>query len=214
MYSLGHQGHKCPQVSSSAPHIHNLVVTHVNGIHNVRLQYCECCEPRRASNEEQLVLAGLIPASFQRLQSAFTVEVLEDAHEDILASRKSSYDYMRKLRRRTNNSAAHTVTVSDSRRELGGVLTVEAGSISRIPLRLPLVEIYENGQAVRGLSRHTISWTGSNHHDSAMFFVSLARSQFTYRLQRHRSRNTVSYLPSSYKFFPISVSIDTSTDYF
>ena len=88
------------------------MVTHVNGIHTVRLEYCECSSPRRLPLQDQLVLAGLIPASFQKLQSAFTVEVLEDAHEDVLVSRKSCYDYMRKLRRRTNNSAAHHVTVS------------------------------------------------------------------------------------------------------
>ena len=115
VYSLGHQGQKCPQVSSSTPRTNNFVVTHVNGIHAVRLQYCECTSPHRPSPEEQLVIAGLIPASFQKLQSAFTVDVLEDAHEDILASRKSSYDYMRKLRRRTHNWAAHTVTVGEFR---------------------------------------------------------------------------------------------------
>lgn len=111
VYCLGHAGRACPQVSPNAPRTNNVVVTHVNGIHTVRLQYCECTSPRRPSPEEQLVIAGLMPASFQKLQSAFTVEVLEDAHEDILASRKSSYDYMRKLRRRTHNWAAHTVTV-------------------------------------------------------------------------------------------------------
>ncbi|KAI1783516.1 hypothetical protein LXA43DRAFT_903418 [Ganoderma leucocontextum] len=108
---LGHQGRRCDQVSSGPPEIHTLVITHVNGIHTVFLEYCECSSPRRVSHEEQLVLAGLIPASFQKLQSAFTVEVLEDAHEDILASRKSTYDYMRKLRRRTNNSAAHLMMI-------------------------------------------------------------------------------------------------------
>ena len=175
--------------------MHNLVVTHVNGIHNVRLQYCECTNPRRASNEEQLVLAGLIPASFQRLQSAFTVEVLEDAHEDILASRKSSYDYMRKLRRRTNNSAAHTVTVSEFRMGVGDrVVTIRAGSLSRVPVRFPLMEIHENGQAVGGLPWHSIPRTRSKRLDGAMFFLSLAGSQFTCGLQRHRPRNTVSYL--------------------
>ena len=113
VYSLGHQGRRCHQVASGPSKIHNLVITHVNGIHNVCIEYCECSSPCRVSQEEQLVLTGLIPASFQKLQSAFSVEVLQDAHEDILSSRKSTYDYMRKLRRRTDNSAAHLVTVSD-----------------------------------------------------------------------------------------------------
>ena len=114
VYCLGHQGQRCRQVASGPPKLHNLVITHVNGIHDVSIKYCECSSPRRVSQEEQLVLAGLIPASFQKLQSAFSVEVLQDAHEDILSSRKSTYDYIRKLRRRTNNSAAHLVTVSYS----------------------------------------------------------------------------------------------------
>ena len=115
VFHLGHAGRTCDQVSSSsgARDIHSLVITHVNGIHMVHLEYCECSWPRCVPDEDQLVLASLIPASFQRLQSTFTVEVLEDAHEDILASRKSTYDYMRKLRRRTNNAAAHLVAVSE-----------------------------------------------------------------------------------------------------
>ena len=144
VYSLGHQGRKCPQVSSRKPSIHNLVVTHVNGIHNARLQYCECSFPRRAPHEEQLVLAGLIPTSFQKLQSAFTVEVLEDsAHEDILVSQKSPYDYMRKLWRRTNNAAAHTVTVRQPLFTSASACTKRlTGSISRIPLRVLIMEIH------------------------------------------------------------------------
>lgn len=131
VHYLGHEGRRCKQVSSGTPEIHTLVVTHVNGIHAVRVEYCECSSPRRRRPEEQLVLAGLIPASFQKLQSAFTVEVLEDAHEDILASRKSPYDYMRKLRRRTSNFAAHKVTVS---RILASSRSIILHNIARIDI--------------------------------------------------------------------------------
>ena len=73
---------------------------------------CKCSSPYCLPNPDQLVLAELILASFQKLQSAFTVEVLEDAHKDILASCKSSYNYMWKLCQWNNNFAAHMVTIS------------------------------------------------------------------------------------------------------
>ena len=43
--------------------------------------------------------------------TAFTFEVLADCHLDFLTSKKSTYDYVRKLQRRTDNSCASGVTV-------------------------------------------------------------------------------------------------------
>ncbi|RPD67426.1 hypothetical protein L227DRAFT_486469, partial [Lentinus tigrinus ALCF2SS1-6] len=102
---LGHFGTRCDQSPTVvSPHV--LTVTHTNGIHEVHVEYCHC--PRCPSVYEQLLLAGLMPATSDKPASAFTFQVLDDAHEDLLTSKKSGYDYMRKLRRHTNNACAHS----------------------------------------------------------------------------------------------------------
>ncbi|RDX39433.1 hypothetical protein OH76DRAFT_1367526 [Lentinus brumalis] len=58
---------------------------------------------------DQLLLAQLFPASLNQPKSAFTFEVMSDAHLDTLTSKKSAYDYVRKLRRRTDNWCPHGV---------------------------------------------------------------------------------------------------------
>lgn len=161
VFYLGHQGRRCEQVSSGPPDIYTLVVTHTNGIHNVLVEYCQCSSPRRLLPQDQLVLAGLIPASFQKLQSAFTVDVLEDAHEDILVSRKSPYDYMRKLRRRTNNSAAHHVTVCVATHVARLMIYISPGSLSGVFTCIQNVEIHEDDYAIGILPWHSIPRTRS-----------------------------------------------------
>ncbi|KAI0716590.1 hypothetical protein C8Q76DRAFT_616444, partial [Earliella scabrosa] len=101
VYHLAHRGQRCPQaptVSQPTP----LVVTHINGIHELNIEECHCAQ--RPDLPEQLLRVDLFPATWDQPASAFTFEVLEDCHEDALASKKSAYDYIKKLRRRTNNS--------------------------------------------------------------------------------------------------------------
>lgn len=108
VHHLGHEGAPCPHLPSS-PNPLTLTVTHVNGIHQTRIHVCHC--PGQKDISEQLILADLFPATWTKPQSVFTFEVLEDFHEDTLTSKKAAYDYVRKLRRRTNNSCAHQVQV-------------------------------------------------------------------------------------------------------
>ena len=106
---LGHGGRPCPQsptIRSPIP----FVVTHTNGIHDVKLELCHC--PGRMSLAEQLLQVDLYPATWEKPASAFTFDVLDDSHEDALASKKAAYDYIKKLKRRTNNSDEDSVTVS------------------------------------------------------------------------------------------------------
>ena len=86
-----------------------MVITHVNGIHQCLVVPCECYPPVELL--DQLLLAELFPATLIAPDTAFTFEVLADCHLDFLTSKKSTYDYVRKLQRRTDNSCASGVTV-------------------------------------------------------------------------------------------------------
>ena len=99
--SLGHYGKPCPDVLS-CPEPHFMVVTHTNGIHNVIVHECYCtdCLPL----EEQFFHAALVLSTWVKLQSTFTIEVLNDSHIDALMSKKAVYDYVCKLKVLSDNS--------------------------------------------------------------------------------------------------------------
>ncbi|KAI0703979.1 hypothetical protein C8Q76DRAFT_572048, partial [Earliella scabrosa] len=101
VFYLGHGGQPCPQSPTIRSSI-AFVVTHTNGIHDVKLEPCHCSG--RLSVPEQLLQVDLYPGTWEKPGSAFTFDVLEDSHEDALASKKAAYDYIKKLKRRTNNS--------------------------------------------------------------------------------------------------------------
>ncbi|EJD33802.1 hypothetical protein AURDEDRAFT_76690 [Auricularia subglabra TFB-10046 SS5] len=102
---LGHNGSRCPMAAPqrSAP----LVVVHTNGIHRVRICYCECS--RRPSYPIQLLRASLYPATWTLPATAFTFHVLKHYHLDSLQSRKPAYDYWAILRRLTDNTRVNPV---------------------------------------------------------------------------------------------------------
>ena len=111
---LGHYGEPCPDLPTrGAPNY--LVVTHTNGIHDVHIHPCHC--PNRLPFEQQLLRAGLVPSTWIKPQSAFTMAVLEDSHLDSLMSKKPAYDYVRKLNALTDNSGTRPVHVSSFRLE-------------------------------------------------------------------------------------------------
>ncbi|KAI0702154.1 hypothetical protein C8Q76DRAFT_633263 [Earliella scabrosa] len=107
---LGHDGDICPTIASHdrALKPRKMVITHVNGIHQCLVVPCECYPPVELL--DQLLLAELFPATLIAPDTAFTFEVLADCHLDFLTSKKSTYDYVRKLQRRTDNSCASGVT--------------------------------------------------------------------------------------------------------
>lgn len=110
LWYLGHSGNPCPHLSkTSPPNPTPLTVTHTNGIHMCNIVMCRC--PSYLPFIDQLLLAQLFPGTLDTPRSAYTFEVMTDAHLDTLTSKKSAYDYVRKLRRRTDNWCPHSVKV-------------------------------------------------------------------------------------------------------
>ncbi|KAL6302304.1 hypothetical protein BKA93DRAFT_737195, partial [Sparassis latifolia] len=103
---LGHYGACCPYV---VDHVSpsKLVITHTNGVHEVRTHWCHC--PGAPGRIFQMLRAGLFPATLDHLESAFTVLLLKEWHMHVLTLKKGVYDYIYALRRLSNNSAPQTV---------------------------------------------------------------------------------------------------------
>ncbi|GBE89741.1 hypothetical protein SCP_1700660 [Sparassis crispa] len=103
---LGHYGACCPYV---VDHVSpsKLVVTHTNGVHEVRTHWCHC--PGAPGRVFQMLHAGLFPVTLDHLESAFTVPLLKEWHMHALMLKKGAYDYIYALRRLSNNSAPQTV---------------------------------------------------------------------------------------------------------
>ncbi|KAI0359016.1 hypothetical protein OH77DRAFT_1502180 [Trametes cingulata] len=91
---LGHHGDACPHIPTGHSPI-SFVIVHDNGIHQCRLHYCHC--PGRRDKLSQLVRADLFPASLDRIETAFTCDVLERFHVDYDVSKRSTQDFVRVL---------------------------------------------------------------------------------------------------------------------
>jgi hypothetical protein len=74
-------------------------VVHMNGIHHIALLTCAChgAEERHAD----LLYNRLVPATFSRYKTLFTVAVLDDFRISNLETKASAYQYFQKLRRLT-----------------------------------------------------------------------------------------------------------------
>lgn len=79
------------------------------GVHHIGIGYCSC--PGAASQEEQLLIHGLYPATFVRPRTVFTFGVLDDFLMDNLECKTTAMKYFSKLRRKTCPSFPHLVPV-------------------------------------------------------------------------------------------------------
>ncbi|THU94665.1 hypothetical protein K435DRAFT_667945 [Dendrothele bispora CBS 962.96] len=96
--SLGHNGDECPLATRG--HFCAIRIVDINGIHETQIQYCHCSS--RVDQFQQLMDAGLFPATTTNPETAVTFNLLETFNIDSLVSKKSAYDFATALRRRTN----------------------------------------------------------------------------------------------------------------
>jgi len=92
----------------------NPVITIINrsGIHEIGVRWC-CC-PNAPKHDMQLMVAGLFPATFRNPKTAFTFWVLEEFHLDNLECKTTPSQFIRPLRRLTNNEFPNTVPVGQA----------------------------------------------------------------------------------------------------
>lgn len=121
---LGHAGDCCPRNSPSM--VENLRVAETNGMHVCRIVYCKC--RWQTDKHLQLIRNGLFPSSLKKPTLAFTMRLLNDFRTHTHASRKSAYDYMKSIRRKTDDNMPDYVEVRP---------WVLAGCIDTDPIQTP-----------------------------------------------------------------------------
>ncbi len=106
--SYGHdlEGGRC----KNAP-ITDFILVDLNGVHRTKASFCVCIANRLPDKVDQLLSAQVFPGTLKSPAVGFTFRLLEDFHLQTLTSKKSPYDYMMALRRKTNNSFVGDVPV-------------------------------------------------------------------------------------------------------
>jgi hypothetical protein len=87
-----------------------LTVIHVNGIFELCVRFCRC--QGSSSDHEQLFSYRLFPSTFDRPETAFTMDVLDCYGIDSMECKTSAQSFFQKLRRMTNNAFPDEVPVS------------------------------------------------------------------------------------------------------
>ncbi|KAF9548461.1 hypothetical protein CPC08DRAFT_729506 [Agrocybe pediades] len=97
---LGHSGQCCPHLPSPDKDSGMIVVDH-NEVHQTRIHYCLC--HGTPNHVQQLIAAGLFPATVRNPRTAFTLTVLRQFHIHHLESKESCFDFIGSLRHLTDD---------------------------------------------------------------------------------------------------------------
>ena len=89
------------------------LVFHTNGLHPVTVLFCHCDNAAHAGDRvQQLLRAGLYPATTSDPTTFFTFQCLEQFHMLTLQGKLTAYDYYLTLVRLTDNTGLATRYVS------------------------------------------------------------------------------------------------------
>ncbi len=80
------------------------------GVFDIEILFCACSNKK--SKDEQLLRAGLFPATFKQIETLFTFTVLEDFLTDNLECKTTAQQYYSKLQSMTSNMFPDHVPVS------------------------------------------------------------------------------------------------------
>jgi CxC2 like cysteine cluster associated with KDZ transposases len=116
---LGHTTGPC--VNPKSGH-QDFVVLHVNGIHLVAVDFCDC--EHSMPHRIQLLRADLFPATVHQPQTCCTNRLLEQFHLLTLASKVSGYEFYKSLERMSDNTGLLPIKVGCHRHEFDPNLTI------------------------------------------------------------------------------------------
>ena len=112
---LGHGGERCPTVPVRQDGtIHQvltrqMVILHEHGLAETDVVFCRC-SPRR-SDPEQLIMAGLWPASWHAPRTATTIAALDAFHGLSVQAHVNIHDYVQHLKHMTDGVMTDDVKV-------------------------------------------------------------------------------------------------------
>jgi len=110
---LGHssQEGQCPEDNDIFGD-RRMAIVHVNGVFEHCVRFCKC---KGASSEhEQLFMQRLFPSTFDRPETAFTMDVLDYYGIDSMECKTSAQSFFQKLCRVTNNAFPDQIPVRSS----------------------------------------------------------------------------------------------------
>ena len=95
----------------------------MNGAHHLKVQFCACEEdPDWVENYRQLLRMDWYPASFDRLKTAFTFDLLDTYHKLTLQGKLNLYDFYLSIMQKTDNCGREKTIVS--RDNITGTVTL------------------------------------------------------------------------------------------
>ena len=100
-----------------------MTLIHVNGLFNHSVRFCRC--QGAIPEHEQLFQHRLFCSSFNRLQTAFTLDVLDYYGIDAMECKTSAQGFYHKLRRVTNNAFPDEMPVGSFFSKLPTVIDLE-----------------------------------------------------------------------------------------
>lgn len=111
IFALGHTstGLRCPDDDNMYGD-RLMTLIHVNGVFKHCVSFCHC--PGALPEHEQLFAHRLFASSFDRPQTAFTLDVLDYYAIDAMECKTSAQSFFHKLRRVTNNAFPDELPVS------------------------------------------------------------------------------------------------------
>jgi hypothetical protein len=110
IFILGHSSSVgcCPENKNFAAD-RRVVLVHINGVFEHFIRFCKCLGS--LSEHEQLFKHRLFPSTFNRPETAFTMDVLDYYGIDAMECKTSAQSFFQKLRRVTNNAFPGEVPV-------------------------------------------------------------------------------------------------------
>jgi CxC2 like cysteine cluster associated with KDZ transposases len=111
VFTLGHSssGRSCPDDGNLFGD-RRMVLIHVNGVFEHCVRFCHC--QGADSDHMQLFSHRLFSSTFERPETAFTLDVLEYYGIDAMECKTSAQSFFQKLRRVTNDAFPDNVPVS------------------------------------------------------------------------------------------------------
>ena len=87
-----------------------MTVVDNRGVFDVQILFCACSD--KQGNDEQLLTAGLFPATFKQIETLFTFSVLDDFLTDNLECKTTAQQYYSKLQSMTSSMFPDHIPVS------------------------------------------------------------------------------------------------------
>jgi hypothetical protein len=105
-------GHRVGETCSDRRTIPSFTVLHVNGLHDITVDFCNCDKTRAGEWRTQLMRVRWYPATLTDPHSCATFEVLNQFHILTLQGKVTTYDYYNGLEKLRNNASLKPQKVS------------------------------------------------------------------------------------------------------